>query len=77
MHRIAVGGGMMGALFTVGTILIFVMGLPMGPWFLSGSILLGTGVAAALYLWHQKNPVELTDLHYVPPANPAKQPSLL
>jgi hypothetical protein len=73
MHRMMVGGGIMSALFTVGTVLIFVMGLPIGPWFLLGSILLGTSVAAVLYLWHENNPVELTDLHHTP-ASQTKQP---
>jgi hypothetical protein len=45
IHRIAVGGGIMGALFAIGTVLIFVIGVPLGPWFLLASILLGTTVA--------------------------------
>jgi hypothetical protein len=67
MHRIAIGGGIMGALFTVGTVLIFVIGVPFGGWFLLASILLGTCVAAILYTWHQSHPVEVTDLHHPPP----------
>jgi hypothetical protein len=68
MHRIAIGGGVMGALFTVGTVLIFVIGVPFGGWFLLVSILLGICVAAVLYTWHKGHPVEVTDLHH-PPAN--------
>jgi hypothetical protein len=68
MHRIAVGGGIMGALFALGTVLIFVIGVPFGGWFLLASLVLGTGVAAVLYLWHKNNPVEITDLHHPPPA---------
>jgi hypothetical protein len=66
IHRIAVGGGIMGAVFAIGTVLIFVVGVPLGPWFLAGSILLGTAVAATLYVWHKRNPVEITDLHHPP-----------
>lgn len=66
MHRIAIGGGVMGALFTVGTVLIFVIGVPFGGWFLLASILLGTCVAAVLCTWHKGHPVEVTDLHHPP-----------
>ncbi len=49
IHRIAVGGDIMGALFAIGSVLIFVVGVPLGPWFLLGSILLGTVLAVGLY----------------------------
>ena len=71
MHRIAVGGGVMGALFAVGTTLIFVIGVPFGGWFLLASIELGTGVAAVLYAWHKKHPVDMIDLH--PPTSNGTQ----
>ena len=64
IHRIAVGGGVMAALFTIGTVLIFVVGVPLGPWFLLASILLGTAVAVGLYIWHKRHPVEIADLHH-------------
>jgi hypothetical protein len=54
IHRMAVRGVIMSALFAIGTVLIFVVGVPLGPWFLLGSILLGTAVAAALYSLAQK-----------------------
>ena len=74
IHRMAVGGGIMGALFAIGTVLIFVIGLPVSRWFLLGSVLLGTGAAAVLYFWHKNNPVELADLHHPPPSVQTKQP---
>lgn len=68
IHRIAVGGGIMGALFAIGTVLIFVVGVPLGPWFLLGSTLLGAMVAVGLYAWHKRHPVEIADLHHpLPP----------
>ena len=69
IHRMAVGGSIMGALFAIGTVLIFVIGLPVSRWFLLASVLLGTGVASVLYFWHKNNPVELSDLHHPPPAD--------
>ena len=74
IHRMAVGGGIMGALFAIGTVLIFVIGLPVSRWFLLASVLVGTGVAAVLYFWHKNNPVELADLHHPPPSVQTKQP---
>jgi hypothetical protein len=68
IHRIAVGGGIMGALFAIGMVLIFVLGVPLGPWFLLASALLGTVVAVGLYVWHKGHPVEIADLHHpLPP----------
>jgi hypothetical protein len=72
MHRIAVGGGVMGALVAVGSVSIFVLGLPVSRWFLLGSSLFGIGVAALLYAWHKKHPVELTFLRDL---SAPKQPS--
>jgi hypothetical protein len=69
IHRIAVGGGIMAALFAIGTVLIFVVGVPLGPWFLLASMLLGTVVAVGLYVWHKRNPVEIADLHHPSPPN--------
>ena len=74
IHRMAVGGGLMGAVFAIGTVLIFVVGVPLGPWFLLASLVLGAGVAAALYVWHQNHPVELADLHHPSPPNKGSQP---
>ena len=65
IHRMAIGGGIMSALFAVGTALIFVVGIPLGPWFLLASILLGIAVATGLYFWHKRNPVEIADLHHL------------
>lgn len=73
MHRIAVGGGIMGALFAIGSVFIFVVGLPISRWFLLGSALFGNGVAALLYAWPRKHPVELTDLQDLSAA--PKQPT--
>jgi|GEM_PF-5264159 hypothetical protein len=70
----AVGGTIMGALFAIGTVLIFVIGLPVSRWFLLASVLLGTGVATVLYFWHKVNPVELADLHHPPPPDQTKRP---
>ena len=64
IHRMAIGGGIMAAVFTIGTVLIFVIGVPLGPWFLLASVLLGAVVAAALFIWHKHHPLEIADLHH-------------
>jgi len=72
MHRIAVGGGVMGAVFAVGTAVIFLVGLPASRWFLLASILAGVGIAGVLYVWHKRHPVEYTDLHEPDPPKTGK-----
>jgi fructose-specific phosphotransferase system IIC component len=64
----------MGAVFAIGTALIFVIGIPEGPWFLLGSVLLGTIVAMILYIWHKNNPVEIADLHHPSHTNQTTNP---
>jgi len=71
MHRIAVGGGVMGALFAVGTALIFLLGVPASRWFLLASLFVGVGLAALLYVWHRRHPVKLTDLQQLSPPDRA------
>lgn len=70
MHRIAVGGGIMGAVFAVGSAVIFLIGLPASRWFLLASVLVGIGFAVLLYSWHRRHPVELTDLDQPPRPKP-------
>ena len=70
MHRIAVGGGVMGAVFAVGCSLIFLLGVPASRWFLLASMVAGVGVAVLLYFWHKKHPVEYTDLYEPPQPKP-------
>jgi hypothetical protein len=69
IHRMAIGGGLMSALFAIGTVLIFVIGVPLGPWFLLASILWGTAIAVGLHVWHKSHPVEIADLHHPNPSN--------
>jgi len=77
MHRIAVGGGVMGALFALGTVLIVAIGVPLARWFLAAALLLGGGVGFLLYLWHKRKPVELTDLSTPPARRTDVQPRKL
>jgi len=72
MHRIAVGGGVMGALFAIGAVVIVVFGVPVSRWFLLASLFFGMGVAVWLYIWHKRHPVELTGLQQ-PPSKPASE----
>lgn len=72
MHRIAVGGGVMGAVFALGSSLIFLLGVPASRWFLLASVLVGVGIASLLYVWHKRHPVEYTDLYEPPRPKPEK-----
>jgi len=50
MHKLPVGAGFAGLVFTVGSIAIFLIGLPALWYFLAGAVALGVGVATALRL---------------------------
>jgi len=48
MHKIPVGAGVAGLIFTIGSLAIFLVGLPVLWYFLAGAIALGIGIAAIL-----------------------------
>jgi hypothetical protein len=66
MHRIAIGGDIMGALFALGTSLVFLIEIPATRLFLLASVFVGVGVAGLLYVWHKRHCFEHTEL-YEPP----------
>ncbi|MGB9489345.1 MAG: hypothetical protein WCA92_02660 [Terriglobales bacterium] len=49
MHRIPAGAGFAGLIFTVGSLAIFLIGLPVLWYFLAGAIALGVGFATVLH----------------------------
>jgi hypothetical protein len=65
LHKRPVSGGAGGLLFAVGSMLVFLLGIPAMRWFLVGSIVLGVGVAGGLWLFHKHSSSPLTQL---PPA---------
>jgi hypothetical protein len=73
MHRIAIGGGVMGAVFAIGTVLIFVIGVPFGGWFLLASVVAGACVGTVMHAWHGNHPVEVIDLHHPSASLPRKR----
>ena len=54
MHQIQVGGGVAGAIFTVGSMLVFLTGVPLLWYFFAGAIALGVGVAVLLRQTHDE-----------------------
>lgn len=52
MHKIPVGGGVAGLIFTIGSIAIFLAGLPAFWYVLSLAVALGIGIAIVLRLVH-------------------------
>jgi len=50
MHKLPVGAGFAGLIFTVGSMAIFLIGLPALWCFLAGAVALGVGVATVLRL---------------------------
>ena len=60
IHHIAIGGGLMAAVFAIGSCLIFFFGISEVRWFLFLSIPAAIGVAALLHALYERRPVELT-----------------
>jgi hypothetical protein len=55
IDRIPVSGGIMGAVFAVGTVAIFLVALPEVRWFLLLAIPFGMLMAVILIFWHARN----------------------
>jgi|HubBroStandDraft_3_1064219.scaffolds.fasta_scaffold07737_3 hypothetical protein len=53
VHNIPVAGGAIGFIFALGSILIFLLGIPALRWFLCGALALGLLFALALPLFHK------------------------
>ncbi len=49
MSKIAVGGGIAGAIFAIGSMLIFLVGIPVLRYIFPAAIVLGCGVALVLH----------------------------
>jgi len=58
--------GLMGAVFTIGIVFMFLVGVPHARLFALVSVPLGVIVGVGLYLWHRRKPVEVIDID---PAN--------
>ncbi|HVY94821.1 MAG TPA: hypothetical protein VHA14_18795 [Bryobacteraceae bacterium] len=56
MSSIRVGGGFMGLLFAVGTVYIFVVGIPAVRGFFVWSLITGVLISLALHLFHKHRP---------------------
>jgi hypothetical protein len=58
MHRLQVGAGFVGALVAVGTLTMFVVGVPAARSFLYSIPVAGL-IALGLHYWHQRRKVDL------------------
>lgn len=79
MHKLPVGGGFVGALFAIGSALIFVIGFPTLWYFVALAFAMGVGVAIFLKVVHDHRPDRdrpLSILQADPrPATPAEKES--
>jgi hypothetical protein len=57
MSHVRVGGGIAGLIFSLGTVYIFVVGVPEIRSFFGWSLALGTLISIALHLLHSHKPV--------------------
>lgn len=63
IHNIPVAGGAAGLLFAVCGMLVFLLGIPMLPWFLGGAVAIGLAVAFGLRFVHKRSSSPLTSLN--------------
>jgi hypothetical protein len=56
MSTIRVGGGVAGLIFALGTVYVFVIGLPVVRTFFLWSLLAGAVIATALHIFHKHKP---------------------
>jgi len=56
LAKIPVGGGIAGAIFAVGSTLIFLIGIPALRYFLPAAIVLGCGVALIIHFIRHETP---------------------
>jgi hypothetical protein len=56
VSKIAVGGGIAGAIFTAGSMLIFLLGIPLLRFVFPAAIILGSAVALALHFVRHETP---------------------
>jgi len=81
MHKLSFGGGLEGLTFVIGTILIFVFGLPALWYFVAFAVALGVGIALFLRgasdrLSQRNKPMSLFAAPDQSPATPARRTSL-
>jgi hypothetical protein len=62
MHKLSVGGDIMGTVFAVGVVLMFAVGIPLARWFLLGAALFGGLISVFMIRAHRRHAVEITDL---------------
>jgi len=56
ISKIVVGGGIAGTIFTLGSMLIFLIGIPALRYFLPAAIVLGCGVALMIHFIRHETP---------------------
>jgi hypothetical protein len=56
LAKIPVGGGIAGAIFALGSILIFLIGIPALRYFLPAAVVLGFGVALVIHFIRHETP---------------------
>ena len=79
MHKLPVGPGFIGLVFTVGCALIFLLGLPQLWYFLAFSAVLGVGVALILRLIRRhrserEKPLSILSVHETAPNPVVREP---
>jgi hypothetical protein len=62
MHRLPVGGNIMGAVFVIAVILMILFRVQPAFWFLLGAVVLGAIMSVLIVRWHRRHKIEIDDL---------------
>jgi hypothetical protein len=76
MHKLPVGAGFGGLVFTIGSVVIFLLGLPSLWYFVAFSAALGIGIAAILHLTNSNRSEKLRPLSILSTPVKAESPEI-
>jgi hypothetical protein len=62
MHKLLVGGNLMGAVFVIAVVLLILFRVPLALWFLLGAAVLGAIMSVFIIRWHGRHKIEIDDL---------------
>ena len=62
MHKLPVGGNIMGAVFVIAVVLLILFRVSLALWFLFGAAVLGSITSIFIIRWHRRHKIEIDDL---------------
>jgi hypothetical protein len=62
MHKLPVGGNIMGAVFVIAVVLMILFRVQLALWFILGAAVLGAIMSVFIVRWHRRHKIEIDDL---------------